>query len=94
MDDRADRDPIRISHAFDTGSGRPAARVLLDGSTLEIFTSAGRSATTRVYPLSAPPWRVAAGNGVLVWELRGAMVDSHHSTADRDAGGVPVVREA
>jgi beta-fructofuranosidase len=93
-DDRADRDPIRISDAFDTGSGRPAARVLLDGSTLEIFTSAGRSATTRVYPLSAPPWRVAAGNGVLVWELRGAVVDSQDSTADRDAGGLPVVREA
>lgn len=69
-DPRASREPITISNAFDADSQRPAARVLLDGSTLEVFTSAGRAATTRVYPLSAPPWRVTAGKDVLVWVLR------------------------
>jgi beta-fructofuranosidase len=55
--------------AFDGASGRPAVRMLLDGSVLEVFTSAGRSLTTRVYPLSAQDWTIEAPEGAQLWEL-------------------------
>ena len=93
-DDRAAREAIYISDAFDVRANRPAARVLLDGSTIEVFTSAGRSATTRVYPLSPPPWRVAAGEELLAWRLGSAVRDSQDLTADSRTGRVAVSREA
>ena len=55
--------------AFDDTSGRPAARIFVDGSVIEVFTSAGQVLTTRVYPVSPPPWRVEAPEGCEVWAL-------------------------
>ncbi|GAB3794146.1 glycoside hydrolase family 32 protein [Humibacter antri] len=57
------------SDAFDETSARPALRIFLDGSVIEAFTSAGRSLTTRAYPLSGSDWTVEAPEGVLVWDL-------------------------
>ena len=59
--------------AFDPTSTRPGVRVFVDGSVIEVFTSAGRSLTTRVYPVSAPPWRVEAPSGSQVWDLQGSI---------------------
>ncbi|MGH1524407.1 glycoside hydrolase family 32 protein [Leifsonia sp. L25] len=50
-----------------------AARVFLDGSVVEVFTSAGRSITTRVYPTTPPPWRVEAPRGTVVWDVAPAI---------------------
>ncbi|BDZ40147.1 glycosyl hydrolase family 32 [Microbacterium suwonense] len=55
--------------AFDA-SGRPAVRIFVDGSILEIFTSAGRSVTSRVYPRSAPEWTVHAPAGAVLFDIR------------------------
>lgn len=55
--------------AFDEASDRAALRVFLDGSVLEAFTSAGRSLTTRAYPLSGSGWTVEAPHGVTLWNL-------------------------
>ncbi|MCC8907438.1 glycoside hydrolase family 32 protein [Curtobacterium sp. GD1] len=68
-DQRADRRPAEIRHPFDAAADRPAVRVLLDGSVVEVFTSAGRSVTTRVYPVQAPPWTVEAPEGASWWPL-------------------------
>lgn len=68
-DHRADRSPAVVRDAFDAAADRPAVRVLLDGSVVEVFTSAGRSVTTRVYPLQAPPWTVEAPAGARWWPL-------------------------
>lgn len=46
-----------------------AARILLDGSVVEVFTSAGRSITSRVYPTTPPPWHVHAPVGAVAWDL-------------------------
>lgn len=46
-----------------------AARVFLDGSVIEIFTSAGRSLTSRVYPTTPPPWNLHAPAGTVVWDV-------------------------
>lgn len=46
-----------------------AARILVDGSVIEIFTSAGRSITSRVYPTTPPPWHVHAPAGAVAWDL-------------------------
>lgn len=75
-DRRAHRDGSVMTDAFDGGSGRAAVRVLLDGSTLEVFTSGGRSLSTRVYPLAPPPWRVEAPSGAQVWRLDRAITPS------------------
>lgn len=56
--------------AFDGSSDRPAVRIFLDGSVVEVFTSAGRVLTTRVYPENPPPWRIEAPHGCTVWQLR------------------------
>ena len=69
VDARADRDPATAGSAFDPTADRPAVRVLLDGSIVEVFTSAGRALTTRIYPTQAPPWTVEAPAHALVWEL-------------------------
>ena len=57
------------SDAFDDTTGRPAARIFVDGSIIEVFTSAGRVLTTRVYPVNPPPWRVEAPEECEVWAL-------------------------
>lgn len=54
--------------AFAGGEG-PAVRIFLDGSVVEVFTSAGRSITSRVYPSAPPPWKIEAPRGTTVWEL-------------------------
>jgi beta-fructofuranosidase len=73
-DSRADRRPAVVRAPFDRSAERPAVRVLVDGSVVEVFTSAGRSVTTRVYPEQAPPWTVEAPAEALVWELTGTAV--------------------
>ena len=50
--------------AFDDATGRPAARIFVDGSIVEVFTSAGRVLTTRVYPVTPPPWQIEAPEAV------------------------------
>lgn len=72
-DPRADRTPAVVRAPFDRSSGRPAVRVLLDGSVVEVFTSAGRSVTTRVYPLQAPPWTVEAPAEAICWALEASV---------------------
>ncbi|HEX2856686.1 MAG TPA: glycoside hydrolase family 32 protein [Propionibacteriaceae bacterium] len=68
-DERAHGGQAVAAEAFDPASERPGVRVFVDGSVVEVFTSAGRSFTTRVYPLAAPPWRIEAPEGSLVWDL-------------------------
>jgi hypothetical protein len=58
-----------VDDAFDEASDRPAASVFVDGSIIEVLTSAGRVLTTRVYPVSPPPWRVEAPEGCEAWTL-------------------------
>lgn len=72
-DARAHRDASVADDAFDATAARPALRILLDGSVVEVFSSAGRSITTRVYPTQAPPWTVEAPTGTLVWALESAV---------------------
>lgn len=55
--------------AFDATADRPAARIFVDGSTVEVFTSAGRVLTTRIYPASPPPWRLEAPGAATVWAV-------------------------
>ena len=45
------------------------ARIFLDGSVLEVFTSSGRVLSTRVYPTTPPPWRVEAPSNARHWPL-------------------------
>ncbi|MFF0269477.1 glycoside hydrolase family 32 protein [Kribbella sp. NPDC004536] len=65
----AHRDRMQVADAFDPSSGRPAARIFLDGSVLEVFTSAGRVLSTRVYPTAPPTWRVEAPPTAHLWPL-------------------------
>ncbi|MEV6895135.1 glycoside hydrolase family 32 protein [Kribbella sp. NPDC051137] len=65
----AHRDRMRVSDAFDPSSGRPAARIFLDGSVLEVFTSAGRVLSTRVYPTTPPTWQLEAPPDAHFWTL-------------------------
>jgi beta-fructofuranosidase len=54
--------------------GRPWLRVFLDGSVIEAFTSAGRAATTRTYPVGHTGWTVrieGASSAVHAWNLSG-----------------------
>jgi beta-fructofuranosidase len=55
--------------AFDDATGRPAARIFIDGSIVEVFTSAGQVLTTRVYPVTPPPWQIEAPEGSEIWTL-------------------------
>ncbi|UAJ79820.1 glycoside hydrolase family 32 protein [Leifsonia sp. ZF2019] len=54
-----------------------AARIFLDGSVIEVFTSAGRSITSRVYPTTPPPWHVHAPVGAVVWDLARSISSAH-----------------
>ena len=60
---------MQATDAFDQTSDRPAARIFLDGSVLEVFTSSGRVLSTRVYPTTPPPWRVEAPSNARHWPL-------------------------
>ena len=68
-DPHAHRGTATADDAFDEASDRPAASIFVDGSIIEVFTSAGRVLTTRVYPVSPPPWRVEAPEGCEAWTL-------------------------
>lgn len=59
-----------VEDAFDPSTGRPAVRLFVDGSVVELFTSAGRVLSSRVYPTTPPPWRIEAPDNAHVWELR------------------------
>lgn len=61
---------VAAADAFDATADRPALRVFVDGSTVEVFTSAGRVLTTRVYADSPPPWKIEAPPGCTAWALR------------------------
>lgn len=64
----ADAERAVSSAAFAPGD-ETAVRIFVDGSVVEIFTSAGRSITSRVYPTTPPPWHVEAPGGSQVWDL-------------------------
>lgn len=68
LDPRAVGGVISISDAF---VGEATIRAFLDGSLLELFTSAGHAATVRCYPTTPPPWSLAVSPGgtVRVWQL-------------------------
>ncbi|HWT32683.1 MAG TPA: GH32 C-terminal domain-containing protein, partial [Microbacterium sp.] len=72
LDAGAHRDRAVAPDAFDD-SGRAAVRVFVDGSVVEIFTSAGRSLTSRVYPVAPPDWTVHAPAGAVVHDLAAAI---------------------
>ena len=83
-DARAERSAATATAAFDPSTGLPAVRVFVDGSIIEVFTSAGRSLTTRVYPTTAPPWTVEAPEDVMVWGLAAVFETGPASAADAD----------
>ncbi|WP_350278361.1 glycoside hydrolase family 32 protein [Kribbella sp. HUAS MG21] len=60
---------MEVGDAFDPSADRPAARIFLDGSVLEIFTSAGRVLSTRIYPTSPPTWHIEAPAEAQYWPL-------------------------
>ncbi len=68
-DARADGGRAAVRDAFGADGARPAVRVFIDGSVIEVFTSGGRSLTSRVYPTAPPPWTVEASTDALVWDL-------------------------
>lgn len=80
-DARARGGRVVASGAFDEASARPALRLFLDGSVIEAFTSAGRSLTTRAYPLSGSGWSVEAPDGVLIWNLEAAVTTEEEAPA-------------
>ena len=80
-DARARGGRVVASGAFDEASARPALRLFLDGSVIEAFTSAGRSLTTRAYPLSGSGWTVEAPDGVLIWNLEAAVTTEEEAPA-------------
>jgi beta-fructofuranosidase len=69
LDEHAHGGRMQVTGAFDPSSGLPAARVFLDGSVAEVFTSAGRVLSTRIYPTTPPPWRVEAPENAQHWQL-------------------------
>jgi beta-fructofuranosidase len=87
QDPRAQRGRSMVTDAFDAGSGLPGIRVFIDGSIIEVFTSAGRSLTSRAYPAAPPPWAVEAPAGAQLWDLAPAV-----RPAGADAAGVDVGR--
>lgn len=58
--------------------GSVELRVFLDGSVLEVFTSTGRAATCRLYPLAPPPWGLRSEGPVSLtyWDLSNTYRDS------------------
>ncbi len=80
VDPDVDTDGATAAHAFGDRTDW-AARILLDGSVVEVFTSAGRSITSRVYPTTPPPWRVEAPAGAVVWDLARSVVPATEGRA-------------
>jgi beta-fructofuranosidase len=74
VDPRVHRGVMRIPDAFDEVRASDAVRVFVDGSCVEVFTSGGRVASTRVYPSSPPPWSVEAPAGSYLHHLEGRTV--------------------
>ena len=68
LDPQAHDGLMQATHAFDQASSRPAARIFIDGSVVEVFTSAGRALSTRIYP-PPPPWRIEAPPNAHHWPL-------------------------
>ncbi len=84
MDPRAIGGVISISDAF---AANATVRAFVDGSVVELFTSAGRAATVRFYPTSPPPWSLevlgGATDSVRIWHLgegQGLLESSLEST--------------
>jgi beta-fructofuranosidase len=75
--------PAVSTRAFAPGTDW-AARIFLDGSVIEIFTSAGRSITSRVYPATPPPWRVSAPAGAIAWRLDTSISPAYESRKRRN----------
>lgn len=71
-DPLADQDPAEFTDVALTSGGM--LRWYVDGSVSELFTPAGYCATTRFYPVAAPPWRleITGVACVRVWSLSGA----------------------
>jgi beta-fructofuranosidase len=82
-DVRAHGESIEIGDAWDQDGA--TLRCFLDGSILELFTGTGRVATMRLYPVAAPPWRLAVSGQVdgQVWDLEAAC----RAAGDRSADG-------
>lgn len=89
-DQRADPSPAVVRAPFDRTADRPAVRVLLDGSVVEVFTSAGRALTTRVYPTQAPPWSVEAPSQASVWDLKATVTTVSARVTDVAAGSASI----
>ena len=93
-DDRAHGGRVVVHEAFeaaaasDAAAARPAVRVLIDGSVVEVFTSGGRAVTTRVYPTQAPPWTLEAPAQAVVWPLRAAITTEASVRAATPTGRV------
>ncbi|MEV0288107.1 glycoside hydrolase family 32 protein [Kribbella sp. NPDC050820] len=69
LDAHAHDGRMQATQAFDPTSDRPAARIFIDGSVVEVFTSGGRALSTRVYPTTPPPWRIEAPPTARHWSL-------------------------
>jgi len=79
-DPRAHAGLATAADAFDSTADRPSIRVFIDGSVIEVFTSSGRTLTSRVYPTATPPWRVEAPQGSQLWDLRKTISSSSSGT--------------
>ena len=59
----------------DTGRREPVAvaagpaRILVDGSIVEVFGGAGTPTTSRHYPTATSQWEVKAPDGYQAWQL-------------------------
>jgi beta-fructofuranosidase len=89
LDSNANRDGVAdnqraVSKAAFEGDRGSAVRIFLDGSVVEVFTSAGRSITSRVYPTSPPPWAIEAPDGTMVWELARTISPNLAATTTRE----------
>jgi beta-fructofuranosidase len=74
VDPHAHRGVMRIPDAFDEARASDAVRVFVDGSCVEVFTSGGRVASTRIYPSAPPPWSVETPAGSCLHHLEARSV--------------------
>ena len=87
-DPRAHRGILIVPNAFDAGRRRDAVHLFMDGSIVEVFTSSGKVATTRVYPINPPPWSIDAPVGALAYGLSAGNTQVE-SAMDLDPDVVP-----
>lgn len=87
LDSRADGGQVVVTTAFAPSASRPAVRVLIDGSVVEVFTSSGQALTTRVYPTQAPPWTIEAPEQTVVWDVRKTIDTAPPGRAATSAAG-------